>query len=111
MLVVCLEMVPTALKINRGWEVKTVIESLSKKYNVTSEVIMIQCICWRYGDVSARERLMIIGLRKDIFTDVQWEYPELVFAEDMYPVARDIAVLITKYPMSIGGPQQSINTL
>ena len=39
--VVCLEMVLTALKVNEGWEVKTVLESLSKKYNVTSEVI--QC--------------------------------------------------------------------
>ena len=88
--VVCLEMVPTALKVNQGWEIKTVLESLSKEYNVTSEVIR----CWRYGDVSARERIMIIGLRKDIFTDVEWEYPDHIFSEDMtlYPVARDIAV-------------------
>ena len=92
--VVCLEMVPTALKVNQGWEVQTVIETLSKKYNVTSEVIQ----CWRYGDVSARERLMIIGLRKDIFTDVQWEYPDHVFTEDMYPVARDIAVPDNEVP-------------
>ena len=28
--VVCLEMVPTALKVNQGWEVKTVIETQSK---------------------------------------------------------------------------------
>ena len=92
--VVCLEMVPTALKVNKGWEVQTVIETLSKKYNVTSEVIQ----CWRYGDVSARERLMIIGLRKDIFTDVQWEYPDHVFTDDMYPVARDIAVPDNEVP-------------
>ena len=39
--VVCLEMVPIALKVNQSWEVKTIIESLSKKYNVASEVI--QC--------------------------------------------------------------------
>ena len=92
--VVCLKMVPTALKVNRGWEVKTVIESLSKKYNVTSEVIQ----CWRYGVVSARERLMSIGPRKDIFTDVQWEYPDHVFTENMYPVAKDVAVPDNEVP-------------
>ena len=92
--VVCLEMVPTALKVNQGWEIKTVLESLSKEYKVTSEVIQ----CWRYGDVSTRERIMIIGLRKDIFTDVDWEYPDHVFSEDMYPVARDIAVPDSEVP-------------
>ena len=50
--VVCLEMVPTALKVNQGWEVKTVLESLSREYKVTSEVIQ----CWRYGDVSTSLR-------------------------------------------------------
>ena len=43
---------------------------------------------------------MIIGLRKDIFTDVQWEYPDhdIVFTENMYPVARDIAVPDNEVP-------------
>ena len=58
-------MVPTALKDNQGWEIKTVLESLGKECNVASEVIQ----CWRYGegsfsqgkDHSARERIMIIG--------------------------------------------------
>ena len=86
------------LKVYRGPEVKTVLESLSRKYKVTSEVIQ----CWRYGDVSARERIMIIGLCKDIFTDVEWEYPGhvKVFTDDsvMYPVARNIGVPDNEVP-------------
>ena len=31
--VVCLEMVPTALKVNQGWEVKTVLESQCNIFN------------------------------------------------------------------------------
>ena len=49
--VVCLEMVPTALKVNRGWEVKTVVESLSKKCNVTSEVFQWTDSMVSYGSL------------------------------------------------------------
>ena len=105
--VVCLEMVPTALKVNKGWEVQTVIETLSKKYNVTSEVIQ----CWRYGDVSARERLMIIGLRRT-FSPMSNGSTQIMCSQmTCIRLPGTSQSLITKYLMSIGGPQQSTNTL
>ena len=61
--------------------------------------------CWRYGDPTARKRIIIIGLRRDLFTDVvstkdigdpcgpalEFEWPEELCDESWYPIARDIA--------------------
>ena len=87
-LVVRIEMVPSALYTNDGKEVKTLMEALSDLYTVHARVVK----CWEHGDVTSRQRLMIIGLDRERLKGVQWTWPEPVFDENLAPTARDIAV-------------------
>ena len=86
--IVRLEMVPNALKVNDGYEVKWVCQGLGKRYHVTSSAIP----CWEHGDVSSRERIIIIGLRRDLFTEGEWKWPSPIFGSKLYPIAHDISV-------------------
>jgi hypothetical protein len=86
--IVRLEMVPSALEVNEGAEVKLVKDTLGVDYHVYDKVLD----CWRYGDPSTRSRLFIVALRRDHFTNVKWEWPDEIFDMDTYPIARDIAV-------------------
>ena len=58
--IICLEQVPNALKIRGGADVRYVIESLSDKYVVHAAVLEV----YKYGDVSSRNRLIIIAIHK-----------------------------------------------
>ena len=89
-----LEMVPTALDVNNGYEVRKLVSELSKKYTVHADIIE----CWRYGDPTARTRLIIIGLRRDIFEGVEWEWPDHMCDDSWYPTARDVAVDDSEVP-------------
>ena len=40
--------------------------------------------------LAARERLFVCALRRDIFNDNTWEWPDPVCDESFYPVARDM---------------------
>ena len=86
--VVRLEMVPNALHVNGGAEVALVKSTLSKHYHVHESVLE----CWRHGDPSVRQRLFIVALRRDLFSEEDWTWPEQVLDETCYPIARDIAV-------------------
>ena len=83
-----LEMVPSALDTNDGFEVMQVIESLSESYQIDARVID----CWEHGDPTSRSRLFIVGLRADIFKDLEFEWPKPNCNESWYPIARDIAI-------------------
>ena len=63
--IVILEMVPTALETNEGYEVKLLIENLSTHYHVNADILS----CWKYGDPTARERLIFSCLRRDCFPE------------------------------------------
>ena len=94
--VVRLEMVPSAYEVNGGFELNLVRETLSKHYFVHEKILD----CWRYGDATVRKRLFIVALRRDLFTDVKWSWPETVFTDKFYPIARDIAVPDNDIPNS-----------
>ena len=81
-------MVPNALHVNGGAEVTLVKSTLSKHYHVHESVLE----CWRHGDPSVRQRLFIVALRRDLFSEEDWTWPEQVLDETCYPIARDIAV-------------------
>ena len=89
-------MVPSALEVNDGAEVRFVLESLAIHYKVYADVLD----CWRYGDPTARSRLFIIALRKDVFHDVEWVWPDHACDNSWYPIARDIAVPDDQVPPS-----------
>ena len=97
--VVRLEQVPSALDIEHngiaGWAVKYVIDSLSEHYKVYAKVVS----CWKHGDPSARKRLVIIGMLKSHFKNIEWEWPDEIFSSDIYPIARDVAVPDSDVPV------------
>ena len=66
--VVCLEQVAHIMKVDRT-AVTDLITQLHTKYVVHSAIVN----CWVYGDVSNRERLMIIRIHKK-FGDMAHEY-------------------------------------
>ena len=92
--IINLEMVPTAIETNDGYEVQWVFDNLSTMYHINPELLD----CWKYGDVSSRSRLILIGLRKDLFTSDSWEWPDPICDESFYPTARDIAVPDNRVP-------------
>ena len=95
--IVRLEMVPTALDTNDGDEVKFVISKLSDLgYTVHAKVIS----CWEHGDPTARKRLFIIGISDTISQQAEWAWPEPIFDEHRYPIARDVAVPDKQVPTS-----------
>lgn len=91
-----LEMVPTALDVNDGYEVACVINGLSRYYNIDADVVR----CWEHGDPTSRSRLIICGLCTDIFADLEFEWPAPICDTSWYPTARDIAVPDTEVPGS-----------
>jgi hypothetical protein len=66
--VVCLEQVAHIMKVDRT-AVTDLITQLETKYVVHNAIVN----CWVYGDVSNRERLMIVGIHKK-FGDMAHEY-------------------------------------
>ena len=92
--IVRLEMVPTALDVNEGYEVKMVLETLSSTYHVNPDILT----CWKYGDPTARQRIIIVGLRRDLYKTNMWEWPDPICDESFYPIARDIAVPDSEVP-------------
>ena len=95
--IVRLEMVPTALDTNDGDEVMFVLSKLSDLgYSVHAKVIS----CWEHGDPTARKRLFIIGISDTISDKAEWIWPEPVFDEARYPIARDVAVPDKQVPTS-----------
>ena len=86
--VIRLEMVKTAIEVNDGYELEWVMDNLSHDYKIYSKLIKV----WRYGDPSARERIFIMGLRRDCFEGVEWEWPKEILDECSAPTAQDIAV-------------------
>ena len=86
---VCLEMVPSALDTNGGDEVKFVLAHLTNLgYTVHADIIK----CWEHGDPSHRQRLFIIGMHDIVASQTEWAWPEPVFDNSRYPIARDTAV-------------------
>ena len=65
------------LNINNGFEVKWVLGKLMPSYHVNANIVP----CWIHGDCTARERLFVCALRRDIFTDNTWEWPDPVCDE------------------------------
>jgi site-specific DNA-cytosine methylase len=92
--VIRLEMVPSVRTVNDGKELSIVRDALSVQYHVHEKVVE----CWRYGDSSVRQRLFIVALRRDHFTETDWNWPEPVFTRKAYPIARDIAVADDEVP-------------
>ena len=71
--VVRLEMVPSVEKVNDGKELQLVLDTLSEHYHVYHKVLEV----WHYGDPTTRQRLFIVGFRKDHFpSDFTWEWPK-----------------------------------
>ncbi len=85
--VVRLEMVPSVETVNDGAELELVLGALREHYHVHHKVLEV----WRYGDPTTRRRLFIIGLRKDHFPTNEWELPTHTYADQCYPVPRDLA--------------------
>jgi site-specific DNA-cytosine methylase len=114
-----IEMVPTALEVNNGEEVNLVVSELEQSgYQVHMEILD----CQAYGDPSNRSRLFIIAIRNDIAAKVTWRWPDKVFDNETYPIARDISVpdseVPSEYwlydepnPKSIGGTKPKPNRI
>ena len=94
--IVRLEMVPSIRTVNNGEELGLVREALSAHYHVHEKVIE----CWRYGDASVRQRLFLVALRRDLFSQSDFSWPIPVFNDESYPIARDIAVTDDEVPQS-----------
>lgn len=73
------------LKSHDGGKTYSVISSI---FEQTGYVIQSQVLnAWHYGVPQKRERLIVIGIRKDLADRVKFEYPE---PHDYRPVLRDI---------------------
>ena len=84
-----LEMVDSALKVHDGRELREVFDRLKGDYRIGARVVKV----WEYGDPSARQRIIIIGGRRDsIPADVPFIWPDKLFNSEVYPIARDIAI-------------------
>ncbi|MBE5991582.1 MAG: DNA cytosine methyltransferase [Paenibacillaceae bacterium] len=78
-----------------GKTYKTIIEIFEKAgYEIQKEVLN----AWNYGVAQKRERLITIGIRRDLKNTIHFEFPE---AHDYKPVLRDI---LENVPKSIGVP-------
>jgi len=57
-------------------EFEWVIQDLSEAYDVE----------WKYGDPTARKRILIVGLRRDIFEPkgIKWQWPREVCDQTFY---------------------------
>ena len=65
------------------------MRKLGSKYRLFERLIQV----WRLGDPSNRERYFLVGLKKStIREDIDFEWPEDIFSEEHFPIARDIAV-------------------
>ena len=86
-----LEIVGNALKVPKddpGKDVRIIRQKLGSKYRLFQRLIEV----WRLGDPSNRQRYFLVGLKKStIPSDIDFEWPEDIFGEEHYPIARDIA--------------------
>ena len=91
-----IEMVPNALRVNNGAAVSAVLKSLGGHYTQYIDVVQVAAA----GDASARERLLIVGFRKET---VGAHADGFVFSPPLYDsrcfhTARDIAVPDAEVP-------------
>jgi hypothetical protein len=78
---------------DKGNTYKTITSVFKEQgYEIQSKVLN----AWNYGVAQKRERLIIIGIRKDLINDISFEYPKI---HDYKPVLRDI---LMDCPNSIG---------
>lgn len=78
---------------DKGNTYKTITSVFEEQgYEIQSKVLN----SWDYGVAQKRERLIIIGIRKDLINDISFEYPKI---HDYKPVLRDI---LMDCPNSIG---------
>lgn len=62
--------------------------------------------CWEMGDPTSRSRLFIVGLRADLFSDLEYEWPSPRCDDSWYPTARDVAVPDSENIGYAGTPEQ-----
>ena len=90
-----LEMVANALKVNKGAEVRKVVNSLVGLYNIKKSIIQVES----HGDPSNRTRLFIVGIHKRLGDrSATFEFPK--GAKGTAPHARELAELDEVVPQS-----------
>ena len=76
-------------QINNGEEIKKVLNRLRKFYDVKHVILDV----WKYGDVSSRRRLIIVGFIKQLQGACDmFEFPAASYDEQHCHCARDVAV-------------------
>ena len=85
---IMIEMVENALNINNGRAIKTVCAELKRDYVIDYEVLD----CWRFGDVTSRRRVFIVGISKRFGVRAHsWKFPVGQYHEGRAPQAWMIA--------------------
>lgn len=78
---------------DKGQTYKTILSVFEEEgYEVQSRVLN----AWDYGVAQKRERMIMVGIRKDLINNISFEYPK---ARDYKPVLRDI---LLDCPPSLG---------
>ena len=78
---------------DKGKTYKTILSVFEEEgYEVQSRVLN----AWDYGVAQKRERMIMVGIRKDLINDISFEYPK---AHNYKPVLRDI---LLDCPPSVG---------
>lgn len=78
---------------DKGQTYKTILSVFEEEgYEVQSRVLN----AWDYGVAQKRERMIMVGIRKDLINSISFEYPK---AHDYKPVLRDVLV---DCPPSVG---------
>ena len=78
---------------DKGQTYKTILSVFEEEgYEVQSRVLN----AWDYGVAQKRERMIMVGIRKDLINNISFEYPK---AHDYKPVLRDI---LPDCPPSVG---------
>lgn len=78
---------------DKGQTYKTILSVFEEEgYEVQSRVLN----AWDYGVAQKRERMIMVGIRKDLINSISFEYPK---AHDYKPVLRDV---LLDCPPSVG---------